>query len=51
MKKLLSLVTTVIMVFLLTTPVFSSTSYNEKDSQNVSTNQLESSVDPSCNKR
>ncbi|WP_342438157.1 hypothetical protein NSS79_02525 [Paenibacillus sp. FSL L8-0436] len=46
MKKLLSLLTTVIMVFLLTTPVFASTSNNEKDSLNVSTHQLESSVDP-----
>lgn len=36
MKKLLSL---------LTTPVFASTTNNEKNSQNVSTNQLESSVD------
>ncbi|MRN54931.1 hypothetical protein [Paenibacillus monticola] len=46
MKKLLSLLTTLIMVFLLTTPVFASTSNNENDLLNVSTNQLESSVDP-----
>ncbi|WP_339253520.1 hypothetical protein [Paenibacillus sp. FSL P2-0136] len=46
MKKLLSLLTAVVMVFLLTTPVLASTNTNEINSQNVSINQLESSVDP-----
>lgn len=46
MKKMLSFLTMVIMVFLLTTPVFASNDNNESYTQNVSSNQLEISNDP-----
>ena len=46
MKKLLSLLTMVIMVFLLATPVFASNENINSNSQNNSINQQELSIDP-----